>query len=234
MPSKLESQGKSHVISPVLFMTVDGEPMRFYLCPGPVKVELQPHIKAGGGMVCKAQEPGAILLVDPDVGSLMESTAHWYVSAQYVRDCIEKSEQLQLEDYRMRSDATDAQSTKKKTPKTSSTDILTGRSPYTPKEDTAIVGYVSSRNGHKGTLLWREMEKKLVTAHSWQSMKHRYISKLMARPSGAPEDGGGNAGSSEMAENQGAHGDGSSPEKHRASLSEDLTSSDLAQVLLLY
>jgi telomeric repeat-binding factor 2-interacting protein 1 len=78
MQSKRENQGKSQVISPVLFMTVDGEPMRFFLCPGPAKVELLPSIKAGGGMVCKAQEPGAVLLVDPnEMGSLTQSTAHW-------------------------------------------------------------------------------------------------------------------------------------------------------------
>ena len=78
MPSNRENQGKSQAISPVLFMTVDGEPMRFFLCPGPAKLELLPSIKSGGGMVCKAQAPGAVLLVDPnEMGSLTQSTAHW-------------------------------------------------------------------------------------------------------------------------------------------------------------
>ncbi|CAL8338738.1 unnamed protein product [Lota lota] len=185
MPSKRDNQGKSHVISPVLFITVEGEPMRFFLCPGPAKVELLPHIKAGGGMVCKAQEPGAVLLVDPnEMGALKESTAHWYVSAQYIRDCIEKNEQLELEDYRMKPDATGAQSTKKMTAKTSSTNII----PYTSKEDAAIISYVATRKDKlKGNLLWQEMETSHVTHHSWQSMKYRYIHKLMDRPTEAIE-----------------------------------------------
>lgn len=68
-------------ISPVLFMTLEGRPMSFYLRPGPVKVKLQPLITAGGGNLCNVQKPGAILLMDPtEEGSISESTVHWYVS----------------------------------------------------------------------------------------------------------------------------------------------------------
>ncbi|XP_059924630.1 telomeric repeat-binding factor 2-interacting protein 1 isoform X2 [Gadus macrocephalus] len=188
MPSKRENQGKSQVISPVLFMTVDGEPMRFFLCPGPAKVELLPSIKAGGGMVCKAQEPGAVLLVDPnEMGSLTRSTAHWYVSAQYIRDCIEKNEQLELEDYRMKPDAADVQSTKKRAARTSTS---LGRIPYTSEEDAAIIGYVATlKDKLKGNLLWKQMAEIHLTQHSWQSMKYHYIYKLMDRPTEAKEQG---------------------------------------------
>lgn len=65
-------------ISPVLFMTVDGEPMSFFLRPGPVKCKLQPLIAAGGGILSNVQRPGAILLIDPEEnGSIPETTAHW-------------------------------------------------------------------------------------------------------------------------------------------------------------
>lgn len=67
-------------ISPVLFMSMEGTPMSFYLRPGPVKVKLQPLITAGGGTLCNVQQPGAILLMDPtEEGSISETTAHWYV-----------------------------------------------------------------------------------------------------------------------------------------------------------
>ena len=65
-------------VSPVLFMTTDGEPMSFFLRPGPVKLKLQPLITAGGGLFCNVQQPGAILLIDPEErASVPESTAHW-------------------------------------------------------------------------------------------------------------------------------------------------------------
>ena len=76
MPSK-QQDVKPKILS-VLFMTLDGEPMSFYLRPGPAKSKLQPLITAGGGLLCKVQQPGAILLIDPEEkGSIPESTAHW-------------------------------------------------------------------------------------------------------------------------------------------------------------
>jgi len=76
MPSK--QQDVSQSISPVLFMTVDGEPMSFFLRPGPVKRKLQPLITAGGGLLCNVQQPGAILLIDPEErSSVLGSAVHW-------------------------------------------------------------------------------------------------------------------------------------------------------------
>uniref|UniRef100_H2URR4 Telomeric repeat-binding factor 2-interacting protein 1 n=1 Tax=Takifugu rubripes TaxID=31033 RepID=H2URR4_TAKRU len=89
-------------ISPVLFMDVDGQPMNFFLCPGPVKRKLQPLIVAGGGVLCSVQQPGSILLIDPAAGSsIPENATHWYVSTQYILDCIKNNEQLDVESYRL-------------------------------------------------------------------------------------------------------------------------------------
>lgn len=67
-------------VSPVLFLTVTGEPMSFFLRPGPLKRQLQPLITAGGGILCRVQQPGAILLIDPEEkSSIPEYTAHWWV-----------------------------------------------------------------------------------------------------------------------------------------------------------
>lgn len=77
MSSKQQDAVKSN-ISPVLFMTIDGEPMSFFLRPGPVKRKLQPLITAGGGLLCNVQQPGAILLINPEErDSIPETTAHW-------------------------------------------------------------------------------------------------------------------------------------------------------------
>ncbi|XP_036067908.1 telomeric repeat-binding factor 2-interacting protein 1 isoform X2 [Oryzias melastigma] len=174
MPTR--QQAAIQNISPVLFLTFDGEPMTFYLRPGHTRQQLQPMIKAGGGVMCRTQRPGAILLIDPEArSSVSGSNAHLYVSTQYILDCIEKEEQLNVEDYRLTPDDVPKPSTKKDRTKTPSE----GRIPYTPDDDTAILEYVKSRKARVGgILLWREMERKRVTGHSWQSMKDRYERRL--------------------------------------------------------
>uniref|UniRef100_A0A6Q2X7M8 Telomeric repeat-binding factor 2-interacting protein 1 n=1 Tax=Esox lucius TaxID=8010 RepID=A0A6Q2X7M8_ESOLU len=158
----------SSPISPVLFLTVDGESMRFFLRPGPTKVQLQPIIKAGGGFVCRVQEPGTILLADPDeMGSNPGSAAHGYVSTQYIRDCVEKNQQLEVNVL---------SGSERKRGRTS------GRMMYTPEDDAAILKYVSEHEGEvRGNTFWREMEKNGLTNHSWQSMKDRYRKYLRDR-----------------------------------------------------
>ncbi|XP_077384634.1 telomeric repeat-binding factor 2-interacting protein 1 isoform X2 [Festucalex cinctus] len=162
-------------ISPVLFMTEEGEPMSFYLRPGPTKKELQPLIKAGGGIMCNVQKPGSILLIDPvEIGTVSESTAPQYVSIKYIDDCVKKGEQLNLEDYRMK-----AATVLMSSPRFGGNRNPTGRQAYTPGEDVAILNYVSRRKFEiKGNRLWQQMEKEHVTTHSWQAMKARYKSHL--------------------------------------------------------
>ncbi|XP_041747822.1 telomeric repeat-binding factor 2-interacting protein 1 [Coregonus clupeaformis] len=200
--------GRSSPISPVLFLTVDGEPMRFFLRPGPIKVQLQPIIKAGGGLVCRAQEPGAFLLVDPEeMGSVAGSAAHWYVSTQYIRDCMEKNQQLEVDDYRFKPDNVQVnvqtRSAKQRVGRS-------GRLGYTPEEDEAIVSYICERKREaQGNRVWQEMEKKGLTCHTWQSMKDRYRKQLSHRqpepqdcrggkkPAAASEEKGGNSSEKE-------------------------------------
>ncbi|KAK2861931.1 hypothetical protein Q5P01_001464 [Channa striata] len=179
MSSKQPDVAKSN-ISPVLFMTVDGEPMSFFLRPGRVKRKLQPLITAGGGLLCHVQQPGAILLIDPEEkGSINDTTAHWYVSTQYICDCVEKNEQLDLEDYRLNSEVAQRRSARLNNSKEGSPGLSGGRVAYTSEDDAAIMSYVSK---HKteigGNRLWQEMEKQRVTSHSWQSMKYRYRARL--------------------------------------------------------
>ena len=63
--------------------------------------------------------------------------------------------------------------------------ISTLRHPYSPEEDDAIVNYVvrfgkeyGERGSVKGNAMWKEMEDKGVTSHTWQSMKDRYLKHL--------------------------------------------------------
>lgn len=172
--------GMSSPISPVLFLTVDGEPMRFFLRPGPTKVYLQPIIKAGGGLVCRAQEPGAFLLIDPEeMGSVTGSAAHWYVSTQYIRDCMEKNLQLEVEDYRFKPDSV---TVNVQTRSAKQSVGSRGRMGYTLEEDKAIMTYICEhKRESRGNRVWQEMAKKGLTCHSWQSMKDRYLKQLIHR-----------------------------------------------------
>ncbi|XP_029006891.1 telomeric repeat-binding factor 2-interacting protein 1 [Betta splendens] len=185
MPSTQQDVVQS-TISPVLFMTTDGEAMCFYLRPGPAKRRMQPLITAGGGLMCSVQQPGAILLLDPeDRGSVSETTAHWYVSTKYVYDCIEKEEQLNLEHYRLNPEVGPRHSPRLSN-KDGSHGLSGGRVAYSPEEDAAILSYVSQRKTETGgNRLWQEMEKQHVTSHSWQSMKYRYrtqLAKIQSEP----------------------------------------------------
>ncbi|XP_045932272.1 telomeric repeat-binding factor 2-interacting protein 1 [Micropterus dolomieu] len=186
--SKQRDVAKSK-ISPVLFLTVDGEPMSFFLRPGPVKRKLQPLITAGGGLLCNVQQPGAILLINPEErGSIPETTAHWYVSTQYIINCVEKDEQLNLEDYRLNPGVDTRHSARLNNSKESS-GFLGGRVAYTPEDDAAILNYVREHNTEVGgNRLWQEMEKQRVTSHSWQSMKYRYRVRLAKKRSEVVED----------------------------------------------
>lgn len=161
-------------ISPVLFFTDEGLPMEFYVRPGLAKQKLGPLIIAGGGLLSKAQQANAILLVDPEErSSIPKSSVKWYVSTQYIYDCVDKEAQLDLEDYRFNPE--------EHTPSSSSTNgsLVTpqGRMKYTPEEDAAILKFMREYKGAntRGNRIWQHLESKRLTSHSWQSMKDRYI-----------------------------------------------------------
>ncbi|XP_008406782.1 telomeric repeat-binding factor 2-interacting protein 1 [Poecilia reticulata] len=182
-------QDPAQSISPVLFLTVEGEPMSFFLRPGPLKQKLQPLITAGGGTLCRVQVPGAILLIDPEENSsVLESDAHRYVSTQYIHDCIKKEEQLNLDDYRLNPKAIQRSSSKLNNSGGSCAGLLGGRIAYTPEEDAAILNFISKRKSETGgNRLWQEMEKQRVTSHSWQSMKSRFKDQLSKNQSASTE-----------------------------------------------
>ncbi|XP_077083114.1 telomeric repeat-binding factor 2-interacting protein 1 [Siphateles boraxobius] len=160
-------------ISPVLFLETSGHSMRFYVRPGPTKTQLYPLISNGGGILCRNQEPGAILLVDPgDVTSAMASTGQTYISTKFIRDCAEQNQQLDRDDYVI-SVGPSVQT------RMAARHQGTGRRGYSPEDDAAIVKFMEKRQPEaKGNLVWKEMEKRHVTDHSWQSMKDRFLKHL--------------------------------------------------------
>ncbi|CAJ1050494.1 telomeric repeat-binding factor 2-interacting protein 1 isoform X1 [Xyrichtys novacula] len=190
MPSRQQDMAKIN-ISQVLFLSVDGEPMSFYLRPGPVKRQLQPLITAGGGLMCNTQQPGAILLLDPaDKSSISKANAHRYISTQYIHDCVEKEEQLNVEDYRLYPAAVSNQSAKQnRNSGSSAANPGAGRAAYTSEEDAAIIKFVSKHESEiGGNRIWQMMERRKVTNHSWQSMKYRYRARLMKKQSEVVEE----------------------------------------------
>ncbi|XP_019116309.2 telomeric repeat-binding factor 2-interacting protein 1 [Larimichthys crocea] len=237
MPSKPKDVSRSN-ISPVLFMTVDGKPMSFYLRPGPTKCKLQPLITAGGGILCSVQQPGAILLMEPeDKGSIAENTSRWFVSTEYIYDCIEKDEQLDVAYYMLIPEAAPKQSARPNNNKESSPGLLGGRIPYTAEEDDAILTYVSKHKADiGGNRLWQEMEKQRVTSHSWQSMKYRYRVRLAKKQSAdaeeetAEEDSTATEGETKVEGNQETDVENPSRPKDAVCPQTHLTESDLTQI----
>lgn len=165
---------ESSAPSAVLFLNAKGEPMRFFIRPGPTKVQLQPLILNGGGVLCRTQDPNAILLADPgDITSAVGSAGHFYISSQYVRDCVVQNQQLDIERYRFGNSLpiqTRAVSRKRRG---------MGRMGYSPEDDTAILSFIAKRQKEaKGNRVWQQMEHQGVTGHSWQSMKDRFLKHL--------------------------------------------------------
>ncbi|NWX90468.1 TE2IP protein, partial [Nothoprocta pentlandii] len=97
--------------SRTLFLWDDGSPMRFYVRPGLAKLRLAPLVLAGGGRLCRVQEPGAVLLAQPGE---------------------------------------------------------------------------AAPGGAVGTALWKELERRGLTRHSWQAMRDRYLRHLQPRRADAP------------------------------------------------
>ncbi|KAH1181522.1 telomeric repeat-binding factor 2-interacting protein 1 [Mauremys mutica] len=151
--------------SRALFLQDDGSPMRFYVRPGPAKLQLAPLILAGGGRLCRVQEPGAVLLAQPGERGATGS----FVSAEYVRRCVERHERLPLEPYRLAAEQAPGPA-----------GAPAGRSAFTGPEDAAILLHVRERaqGSVTGTALWKEMERARLTPHTWQAMRDRYLRHL--------------------------------------------------------
>ncbi|KAM8799249.1 telomeric repeat-binding factor 2-interacting protein 1 [Eudromia elegans] len=163
--------------SRALFLWDDGSPMRFYVRPGLAKLRLAPLVLAGGGRLCRVQEPGAVLLAQPG-----EAAPGGAVSADYVEECVRRNRRLPLDAWRLPPAApTPAAATPR------------GRLSFTAAEDAALLRAVRGRRAARagGTALWKELERRRLTRHSWQAMRDRYLRHL--RPAAA-ERGGGAAG----------------------------------------
>ncbi|NXA71428.1 TE2IP protein, partial [Thryothorus ludovicianus] len=140
-----------------LFLWDDGRPMRFYLRPGLAKLRLAPLLLAGGGRLCRVQEPGAVLLAEP--GDVAPDEA---VSTEYVTECVERNQRLPLEPFLL---------------------AARGRVDFTEAEDAALLRAVRGQGTVRvsGRALWIELERSGLTRHSWQAMRDRYLRHLRPR-----------------------------------------------------
>lgn len=161
-----------------LFQTEDGAALRFYIRPGPAKVEVAPLILRQGGRLCAVQEPGSILLASP--GEIPAGAPGVYISTAYITDCLMCNRLLPLEDYCLNP----PQSPQAAGPSGSTSG---GRMAFTVADDQAIVLHVQSRRqagqaDHlAGTAFWKEMAQAQVTAHPWQAMRDRYLKHLRGK-----------------------------------------------------
>ncbi|XP_023597693.1 telomeric repeat-binding factor 2-interacting protein 1 [Trichechus manatus latirostris] len=180
-----DPNGPTH--SSTLFVREDGSSISFYVRPSPAKRRLSTLILHGGGTLCRVQEPGAVLLAQP--GEALAEAAGDFISTQYVLDCVERNERLELEDYRLGSAADQASETKPGAQAEGAAaavepdpEPLTGRIAFTEADDVAILTYVKenarSPSSVTGNALWKAMEKSALTQHSWQALKDRYLKHL--------------------------------------------------------
>lgn len=177
--------GPTH--SSTLFVREDGSSMSFYVRPSPAKRRLSTLILHGGGTLCRVQEPGAVLLAQP--GEAAAEASGDFISTQYILDCVERNERLELEAYRLglAPAADQAPETKPGAQAEGAAaeperQPLTGRIAFTDADDVAILTYVKenarSASSVTGNALWKAMEKSSQTQHSWQSLKDRYLKHL--------------------------------------------------------
>ncbi|XP_068267720.1 telomeric repeat-binding factor 2-interacting protein 1 [Nyctibius grandis] len=166
--------GSAAARSRSLFLWDDGSPMRFYVRPGLAKLRLAPLVLAGGGRLCRVQEPGAVLLAQPG-----EAAPGGAVSTEYVTECVERNRRLPLEPFRLPA-----------APPAPPAAAPRGRLPFTEAEDAALVRAVRERGAARasGRALWKELERGGLTRHSWQAMRDRYLRHL--RPLLGGERGG--------------------------------------------
>ncbi|KAM6324736.1 telomeric repeat-binding factor 2-interacting protein 1 [Podargus strigoides] len=147
-----------------LFLWDDGSPMRFYVRPGLAKLRLAPLVLAGGGRLCRVQEPGAVLLAQPG-----EAAPGGAVSTAYVTECVERNQRLPLEPFRLPA-----------APPAAPAAAPCGRLAFTEAEDAALLRAVRGRGEARasGRVLWKELERAGLTRHSWQAMRDRYLRHL--------------------------------------------------------
>lgn len=180
-----KDNGPTH--SSTLFVREDGTSISFYVRPSPAKRRLSTLILHGGGTLCRVQEPGAVLLAQP--GEAAAEASGDFISTQYILDCVERNERLDLEAYRLGlAPAADAAAETKSGALAERAAVepegppLTGRVAFTDADDVAILTYVKeharSTSSVTGNALWKAMEKSALTPHSWQSLKDRYLKHL--------------------------------------------------------
>ncbi|NWR70170.1 TE2IP protein, partial [Centropus unirufus] len=154
-----------------LFVREDGSPMRFYVRPGLAKLRLAPLVLAGGGRLCRVQEPGAVLLAQPG-----EAAPAGAVSTEFVTECVQRNRRLPIEPFRLPAAGS--------APAASSSSPPRGRLAFTEAEDAALLRAVRGRAGTGGRALWQELERRGLTRHSWQAMRDRYRRHLHPRRGG--------------------------------------------------
>ncbi|KAK2085476.1 Telomeric repeat-binding factor 2-interacting protein 1 [Saguinus oedipus] len=179
-----DPNGPTH--SSTLFVREDGSSMSFYVRPSPAKRRLSTLILHGGGTLCRVQEPGAVLLAQP--GEALAEASGDFISTQYILDCVEQNERLELETYRLGPASAADTGLEAKPGALGEGSVepepqrFTGRIAYTESDDVAILTYVKenarSPSSVTGNALWKAMEKSSITQHSWQSLKDRYLKHL--------------------------------------------------------
>ena len=155
--------------------------MTFYMRPCSARSNIRNYLEEHGGTFSKKSDGNVIILTD----TLTHNTGY---HIDLIHHSIDKNELQDINKYKLPSynfkNVTN--NTKVKVP---CLQINKARQNYIPEEDEAIFKYITkfgTQNGEIGSiggnLIWKEMERKRVTIHSWQSMKNRYNNHIKDCP----------------------------------------------------
>ncbi|CAH1791457.1 unnamed protein product [Owenia fusiformis] len=169
--------------SDYLFTREDGGSLCFHLGPSEERKRLAPLIRHGGGEISGKLRADSIKLILP--GSTASDDG--FVLSTYIDDCVEKNHLLPMEKYSVDKNEVARDNDDDLEPanyivQAPSSKSKTGRRAYLLSEDINIIKFICEEHSHnevRGNAIWKKMQKLEITKHPWQSMRDRYMKKIL-------------------------------------------------------
>ena len=163
-----------------IFKHENGQSIIFSMPFSDERQEIVPLIQDHGGVITSR---GSIDIRLAVTGKKVHSEG--LVSTKFIRDCIEKGVLLDSEKYKIHPE----EMVQPEDIEDITSNILnvcdkgfSGRKAYLLDEDMAILKYLLDNDEVKnstGNKVWKDMEDKKTTSHSWQSMRSRFRQRIL-------------------------------------------------------
>eukprot|EP00698_Gefionella_okellyi_P012179 TRINITY_DN3257_c0_g1_i2.p1 TRINITY_DN3257_c0_g1~~TRINITY_DN3257_c0_g1_i2.p1 ORF type:complete len:364 (-),score=73.84 TRINITY_DN3257_c0_g1_i2:1067-2158(-) len=176
---KLPQKPDENSTFPSDLFTKDGKPLEFYMAPNRDKERIRKIVTKGGGIMRAGYTTTCITLSPADMlqTAPADSTSTAFIDDSAINQALQDVGAYRLSVLRQKAAAS--------LPAVATTQPLQarkGRLKYTDEEDLAIINYVSRPGvSTSGVMVWKEMEAKQITLHTWQSMRDRYLKVLVPK-----------------------------------------------------